>query len=61
MCSDRLQDSLSACCRRGAEWAEAKGGLADCDAFPTEYEEAVELQYRVRETERSIRIKIRNL
>ena len=53
MRSDNLQDSISACCRKGKEWAEASGGNglamggADCDVFPAEYEEAVELKYRV--------------
>ena len=53
--SEDLQESLSACCAKGKEWAEsssggnglAMGGGADCDAFPTEYEEAVEIKYRV--------------
>ena len=53
MRSDNLQDSISACCRKGEEWAEASGGNglamggADCEVFPAEYEEAVELKYRV--------------
>ena len=55
--SEDLQGSLSACCARGKEWAESSGGNglamggADCDAFPTEYEEAVEIKYRVRRDE----------
>ena len=52
--SEDLQESLSACCAKGKEWAESPGGNglamggADCDAFPTEYGEAVEIKYRVR-------------
>ena len=54
--SEDLQGSLSSCCAKGKEWAEssggnglAMGGGADCDAFPPEYEEAVEIKYRVRD------------